>query len=78
MEDQASNAILSNIFTETEYNVPDDFRMFINVIPYYDEEAETVAIFSLINIKQEILSEDSVITEKKLAFHQVRNYKING
>ena len=76
MEDQASNAILTNIFTETEYNVPDDFRMFINVIPYYDEEAETVTIFSL--IKQEILSEKSVITEKKPAFHQVRNYKIDG
>ncbi len=62
MEDQSANAILTNIFTETEYNVPDDFRMLNNVIPYYDQDAETVTIFS--QTVQEILSEDSVITEK--------------
>lgn len=62
-EEQAENTILTNIFSETEYNVPANFKMLNGIIPYYDEEKGTVTVFSLTT--QEILSEDSVITEKK-------------
>ena len=58
--------ILTDIFSATRLNVPDDFWMIYNVTPYYDEEAETVTVFSI--TKEEVPIDEIFFKEKTIGW----------
>lgn len=53
--------MLSNLYTPTSFNVPDDYNLLYNAIPYYDNENETVTVCS--KKYKEVQTEDGVIEE---------------
>ena len=56
-----SSGILTDLYTSTEFPVPEDYWMIYSVTPYYDESKGTVTIFSLqrskVETEQEIIQE---------------------
>ncbi len=55
-----TSGVLSNLYTTTSCNVPDDYQLIEGVIPYYDKENGTVTVFSK---REETQTGDGVIKE---------------